>query len=233
MKILREKIFGAVKRANKTKKRDGLIGQGRRLELTSDLLDHIHKPVEYYNNLPEEQMIRRARGFNGLGDTEDKLARKLKEKAKDPVKFMQDRKKKAATAKEEDALGAIFRGIDDILDGKTPRIRSKKSFVSWEARHKAEKEAERQKELAAKKAERLAASKASIEKHKGKAEELRNNNKLNIAARDAKRWIKRNPGKSAAIGAGVAAVGAAALTAAGIAYKHHKNKKKDGDSKKK
>lgn len=231
MKILREKIFGAIKRANKAKKRDSLIEQGRRLELTSDLLGDIDRPVEYYNNLPEDQMIRRARGFNkntgsGIETTEDKLARKLKEKTADPKKFMQDRKKQASAAASNVESREIENTLNDIMGSfglKVEPSKKKESFVSWEARHKAEK----QKELAAKKAERLAASKASIEKHKGKAEELRNNNKLNIAARDAKRWIKKNPGKSAAIGATVAA--GAGLGYA--AYKHYKNKKKDSDKK--
>jgi len=77
--------------------------------------------------------------------------------------------------------------------------------------------------LKAKLAKQDKLAKKSIEKHKSQINELRDNNKVRIAARDMGRWIKQHPGKTAAIIGGTAAVAGGT----GIAlYKHNKNKNK-------
>ena len=192
MKILRTKIFGAIKRANKAKKKAWEIHQalqdsgfGKETIITENRV--------VTRNLPDNKALNL---FYELGHTKSDLD--------------------GMVAYERGKNNLPSRTLKEQLDS---RIETKQRLKTHFGHHCVDDE----------KAKRIAASNASIEKHKDRAKELRDNNKLNIAARDAKRWVKKNPGKSAAIGATVAAAGAGLGYAA---YKHNKNKKKDSKSEK-
>lgn len=231
MKILREKIFGAIKKANKAKKKAWEVENGRQIGSRSDS-DYWAKVNTRSTNLADSVGAAEVRlvgdggehltsfGVERIQDSifkddkvplHDKINAKAyyKGQGRDIPKEFVDNTECLTTDYRLSKYRPCNNGIDSRLEaarkGTTKQGRVKKSDYL--------------------KREEL---QASIEKHKEKADKLRNNNKLKVAARDAKssakKWIKENPGKSAAIGATVAAAGAGLGYAA---YKHHKNKKKE------
>ena len=233
MKILREKIFGAIKRANKAKKKDWEINRGQKVT-GQPLADHVSKRVSRAGNLVETT------GAYNVNLIDPDTGKQLSELYSPELRSRLIKEGKAPLHERINAR-AFYKGRDNKVPAKIHTGEDMLYFdtlishkevpnIADRAGRKNQNMIEFVRNTNRQKDEVNASIKKHKDKAKDKAKELRETNKLKVAARDAKRQIKKNPGKSAAIGATVAATGAGLGYAA---YKHHKNKKKDGDSKKK
>ena len=224
MKILREKIFGSYwlsREIERQSKIRDLRGK-RRSSVELEALGNVHDSINSRAMLGPEKVNDRLRTTMSLGKfakrkEAEEMDRQSRSIGKGKIDIPTDKELAKSGYKKVrgEAIDQVDRG--DYFR-KMAKEREQESSQAKLAEFDSKKAIKRNQ---------------LMKKQEKQAEELRKNNKLGIAARDAKRnakkWIRENPGKSAAIGATVAATGAGLGYAA---YKHHKNKRKDGDKEK-